>query len=107
MASPAAEKFAASHNAGVKAQAATPGVGHNNPPANEKLKSFVDRLENLEQEKKSFADDIRDVYAEAKSNGLDTKALRTIIKMRKQDADKRAEQQAIVDTYAHALGMLL
>lgn len=71
----------------------------------EQLKAFVERIERLEEEKKTISDDIRDVYAESKSNGFDTKALRTIIKMRKQDTNERMEQEAIVDTYMHALGM--
>ena len=64
------------------------------------------RIERLEEEKKTIADDIRDVYAEAKGNGFDTKALRTIIRMRKQDANERAEEETILETYMQALGML-
>ena len=74
--------------------------------AAEQLKSIVARIERLEEEKKSAADDIKDVYAEAKANGYDVTALRTIIRMRKQDADERKEQEAILDTYLAALGML-
>ncbi len=72
----------------------------------DQLKAFVERVERLEEEKKAIADDIRDVYAEAKANGFDVKTLRVVIRMRKQDANERAEQQAILDTYLHALGML-
>ena len=72
----------------------------------EQLKAFVERVERLEEEKKALADDIRDVFAEAKANGFDTTALRTIIKLRKQDVDERKEQEAIVETYMQALGML-
>lgn len=79
-------------------------VGHNSI-AGEQLLSLVERIERLEEDKKSIADDIRDVYAEAKGNGYDVKALRDIIKMRKQDKDKRAEHEAIVETYKSALGM--
>ena len=57
-------------------------------------------------QKKYLADDIRDVYAEAKGNGYDVKALRAVVRMRKQDAEKRREHDALVETYAHALGML-
>ena len=57
--------------------------------AKDQLKAFVERVERLEEEKKTIADDIRDVYAEAKGNGFDVKALRTIVRMRKQDADER------------------
>ena len=74
--------------------------------AKDHLKAFVERIERLEEEKKTISDDIRDVYAEAKGNGFDTKALRTIIRMRKQDANERAEQETILETYMQALGML-
>lgn len=74
---------------------------------NDHLKSFVERVERLEEEKKATADDIRDVYAEAKANGYDTKTLRKIIALRKIDANERAEQEAILETYMHALGMLI
>jgi uncharacterized protein (UPF0335 family) len=73
--------------------------------ARDHLRAFVERVERLEEEKKAISDDIRDVYGEAKANGFDTKALRTIVRLRKQDSDERREQEAIVDTYLHALGM--
>ena len=83
---------------------------HDDPPAHrfakDHLKAFVERVERLEEEKKTISDDIRDVYTEAKANGFDTKALRTIVRMRKQDVDERKEQEAILETYLHALGML-
>jgi uncharacterized protein (UPF0335 family) len=74
--------------------------------AKDHLKAFVERIERLEEEKKTIADDIRDVYAEAKGTGFDVKALRTIVRLRKQDADERREQETILETYMHALGML-
>ena len=74
--------------------------------AKDHLKAFIERVERLEEEKKTISDDIRDVYAEAKANGFDVKALRTIVRMRKQDADERKEHEAILETYLHALGML-
>jgi len=74
--------------------------------AKDQLKSIIERIEKLVEEKKAVSDDIRDVFSEAKSNGYDVTALRTIIKLRKQDADERAEQEAILDTYMAALGML-
>ena len=74
--------------------------------AKDHLKAFIERVEKLEEEKKAIGDDIRDVYAEAKANGFDIKALRTIVRLRKQDADERREQEAILETYMHALGML-
>ena len=73
--------------------------------AKDQLKAFVERIERLEEEKKAIADDIRDVFAEAKGNGFDVKALRAVIRLRKQDKDERAEQEAILDTYLVALGM--
>ena len=74
--------------------------------AKDHLKAFVERIERLEEEKKTISDDIRDVYAEAKANGFDTKALRVVIRMRKEDADERKEHEAILETYLHALGMI-
>ncbi|AIL99963.1 DUF2312 domain-containing protein [Sinorhizobium meliloti] len=74
--------------------------------ARDQLRSFIERIERLEEEKKSIADDIKDVYGEAKSMGFDAKILRKVISIRKQDADERAEQEAILDTYLHALGMI-
>jgi uncharacterized protein (UPF0335 family) len=72
----------------------------------DQLKAIIERIERLEEEKKAISDDIRDVYTEAKGNGYDVKALKTIIKMRKQDANERAEQETILDLYLTALGML-
>jgi uncharacterized protein (UPF0335 family) len=74
--------------------------------AKDQLKSVIERVERLEEEKKTISDDIRDVYAEAKGNGFDVKALRTIVRMRKQDANERHEQETILETYMQALGML-
>ena len=74
--------------------------------AKDQLKSIIERIERLEEEKKAISDDIRDVYAESKGNGYDVKALRTIIRMRKQDPDERAEAETILETYMQALGML-
>lgn len=74
--------------------------------AKDHLKAFVERIERLEEEKKTISDDIRDVYAEAKGNGFDVKALRQVVRLRKQDKDERKEHEAILDTYLAALGML-
>ena len=74
--------------------------------AKDQLRAFIERVERLEEEKKALSDDIRDVYAEAKGSGFDVKALRQIVKLRKQDIDERKEQEAILETYMHALGML-
>lgn len=70
------------------------------------LKSFVERIERLEEEKSQLSSDVRDVYAEVKSNGFDVKALRTVIKLRKLDKTEREELEAVVDTYMHALGLI-
>jgi uncharacterized protein (UPF0335 family) len=74
--------------------------------AKDQLKSVIERIERLEEEKKATSDDIREVYAEAKVNGFDIKALRTIVRLRKQDVDERKEEEAVLETYMHALGML-
>lgn len=73
--------------------------------AKDHLKAIIERIERLEEEKKAIGDDIKDVFAEAKGNGFDVKALRTILKMRKQDRDELQEQEAIVELYMVALGM--
>ena len=74
--------------------------------AKDQLKAIIERIERLEEEKKTISDDIRDVYAEAKGNGFDVKALRAIVRLRKQDANERAEAETILETYMQALGML-
>jgi uncharacterized protein (UPF0335 family) len=74
--------------------------------ARDQLRSFIERIERLEAEKQTIADDIKDVYGEAKATGFDAKILRKVISIRKQDADERAEQEAILDTYLQALGMI-
>lgn len=70
------------------------------------LKSFIERIERLEEEKKALADDIKDIYAEAKSTGFDVKIMRQIIRLRKLDENDRQEQEALLDVYTHALGMI-
>lgn len=72
----------------------------------DQLKSIIGRVEKLEEEKAGISADIRDVFAEAKGNGFDTKAIRQIIKLRKMDASEREEQETMLDTYMRALGML-
>ncbi len=73
--------------------------------AAQQLRAFIERIERLEEEKKTIGDDIKDVYAEAKGSGFDTKAVRKIIAERKQDAAERLEFESILDLYRHALGM--
>jgi uncharacterized protein (UPF0335 family) len=71
------------------------------------LKSLVERIEKLEEEKKAIAEDIKEVYAEAKGHGFDTKILRKVIGLRKKDTHEREEEAAILDLYMHALGMAI
>ena len=73
--------------------------------AKEHLRSFVERIERLEEEKKALADDIREVYSEAKGTGFDTKVMRQVIRLRKMESADRQEQEAMLDLYLSALGM--
>jgi uncharacterized protein (UPF0335 family) len=73
--------------------------------AAEHLRSFIERIERLEEEKKALADDIRDVYSEAKASGFEVKVMRQIVKIRKMDKDELDEQEALLETYMRALGM--
>jgi len=79
-------------------------VGHNSV-AGDQLRTVVERIERLEDEKKNVTADIKDVYAEAKGNGFDAKTLRKIVALRKLDEDKRKEAQAMLDLYAHDIGL--
>lgn len=74
--------------------------------ARDQLRAFVERIERLEEEKKTIGDDIAEVYAEAKGTGFDTKILKRIIALRKKDDQERIEEEAILDTYLAALGMI-
>ncbi|MEP0942974.1 MAG: DUF2312 domain-containing protein [Rhizobiaceae bacterium] len=74
--------------------------------ARDQLRSIVERIERLEEEKQAIADDIKEVFAEAKGNGFDVKTLRTVVRMRKIEATEREEQEAMLDLYMSALGML-
>ncbi len=74
--------------------------------AADQLRLFIERIERLEEEKKGIADDIRDVFAEAKGQGFDTKVMRQVIRLRKRDVAERQEEEALLDLYLHALGML-
>lgn len=73
--------------------------------AQDQIKAFIERIERLEEEKSAIAGDIKEVYAEAKGNGFDTKVLRKVITLRKQDQNERMEMQALLDLYMEALGM--
>ena len=70
------------------------------------LRAFIERIEKLEEEKQAIADDIKEVFAELKGTGFDTKAVRTIIAMRKKDQAERQEEESILDLYLAALGMV-
>ena len=78
-------------------------IGHNSI-AKDQLKSIIERVERLEEDRAAIGSDIKDVYAEAKGNGYDVKALRAIVRYRKEDAQDRAEREAIFETYLAALG---
>jgi len=71
----------------------------------DQLRSIIERIENLEEEKANLTADIREIYSEAKGNGFDVKALRAIVRMRKKDDHERLEEEAVLATYMHALGM--
>ena len=73
--------------------------------AKQQLLSIIERVENLEEQKRELQDDIKEIFAEAKGHGFDTKALKTIVRLRKMDKQIREEFEAILDTYMHALGM--
>jgi len=73
--------------------------------AADQLRLFIERIERLEEEKKGIADDIRDVYSEAKANGYDTKTMRAIVRLRRMEAHARQEADALMETYRAALGL--
>ncbi|WP_174274755.1 DUF2312 domain-containing protein [Sphingomonas bacterium] len=73
--------------------------------AADQLRLFIERIERLEEEKKGMADDIRDVYSEAKGQGYDTKTMRAIVRLRKMEKNARDEAEALLDTYKAALGL--
>ena len=74
--------------------------------AGERLKSFIERIERLEEEKKAIADDVKDVYGEAKARGYDTKTMRAIVRLRRMESHARQEADALLETYRNALGLL-
>ncbi|MCT7662341.1 DUF2312 domain-containing protein [Shinella kummerowiae] len=87
------------------------GTGHNSGAdahgiARDQLRAFVERIERLDEEAKALNDDRKDVYGEAKGCGFDVKILKRVIAIRRQDRDQRLEEEAILDTYLHALGMI-
>ncbi len=73
--------------------------------AADELRQFIERIERMEEEKRAIAADIKEIFAEAKGRGFDTKAMRTIVRLRAQDAQERQEAEAILDLYMQAIGM--
>ena len=73
--------------------------------AAQELRLFVERVERLEEEKKGIADDVKDVYLEAKANGYDVKTMRSIVRLRKMEKNARQEAEALLETYKNALGL--
>lgn len=92
----------------------TPGIGHNSEDeagdvagvAGKRLLSFFERIERLEEEKKALAEDIKDIFAEAKAAGFEVKIMRKILKVRKMDAQKRQEEDELFDLYMSAIGIV-
>jgi len=84
----------------------TPATAPTGPIAHDQLRSIIERIERLEEEKAALVADIKEVYAEAKGNGFDTKSLRQVVRIRKQDKAERQEAEAILELYLHALGMV-
>lgn len=80
-------------------------IGHNSNVAADGLRLLIERVERLEEEKKAMADDIRDIYAEAKARGYDAKTMRVIVRLRKMETHARQEAEALLDTYKAALGL--
>ena len=80
------------------------GGGMDDPVQGDQLRSIVQRIERLEEEKKTIADDIKEVYAEAKGFGYDVKILRKVVALRRRDLDERKEEEAILDLYLQAVG---
>ena len=74
--------------------------------AGDRLKSFIERIERLEEERRALGADIKEVYAEAKGTGFDTKIMRQVIRLRRMDKDDLDEQESLLDVYKRALGML-
>lgn len=80
-------------------------AGHNSIDSPQ-LRAFIERIERLEEEKRATAEDIKDIYAEAKGTGFDAKIIRKIVSLRRQDVRKRKEEEEILDVYMSALGMV-
>ena len=84
----------------------TAEIGDNSLAGDDRLRLLIERVERLEEERKGVGDDIRDVYAEAKAVGYDAKIMRQVVRIRKMSADDRREQEAILELYMAALGLI-
>ena len=103
----------------TQAQAETPGIGHNEGPsinedggvkdtggiAGKRLKAFIERIERLEEEKSEIVEDLKDIYTESKAVGFDVKTIRKIVKLRRMDTEKRAEEDQLLALYKSAIGL--
>ena len=94
-------------------QEETPGIGHNSDGADDigdvagkRLLAFIERIERLDEEKSALAEDIKEVYAEAKGVGFDVKTMRKIVRIRKMDAEKRREEDELLELYCSAIGLV-
>lgn len=83
-----------------------PGIGHNSGVSGGRLKAFIERVERLEEEKRGLAEDIRDVYSEAKATGFEPKIMRKLVRLRKMNAEKRREEQELLDLYSSAIDLV-
>ncbi len=90
----------------------TEGIGHNSNDAKDagglsgqRLKAYIERIERLEEEKAGLAEDVKDIYAEAKGTGFDVKTMRAVVKLRKMDTEKRREQEELLELYKSAIGI--
>ena len=82
----------------------TPGAGHNSNVAPDRLRSLIERIERLEEEKKALASDIKDIYTEAKSSGYDTGVMRALVRLRAKDPDKLSEFEQMLEFYRSVMG---
>lgn len=81
-------------------------IGDNSGVSGQRLKAFIERVERLEEEKRGLAEDIRDIYAEAKGTGFDTKTIRKVIRLRRMDVEKRREEDELLELYCSAIGLV-
>lgn len=81
-------------------------IGDNSGVSGQRLKAFIERVERLEEEKRGLADDIKDIYAEAKATGFDTKTMRKVVRLRRMDTEKRREEDELLELYCSAIGLV-